>query len=242
MQNNPHLLQSIYQFGTAGRGLSPRNGCSSALGAHSSGDIISHDTSRGATTRKHKACTCRDISNATNIEPLPFLHFRKVFRRHHYRQCPKSKTSETSLEFFMKIIPPTWLLSHTIHLGSSLQFSKLQTSWKISPLVVGTSRLVDSRTAPAFCAIRKQWHYCVSKTAIQPAQVSALERTLRDIFECGQGSAFDEDANGRTLLYVCGASIHINKCCSNFCRRKYSGCTPHILYSTASQLLLNFSL
>jgi hypothetical protein len=167
---------------------------------------------------------------------LSFLHFRKVFRRHHYRQCPKSKTSETSLEFFMKIIPPTWLLSHTVHLGFSLQFSKWQTSWKISPLVVGTSRLVDSRTAPAFCAIQNTWQSHWSETGIQPAHVSALERTLRDIFECQQGSAFDEDANGSTLLCVCGAPIHINKCCSNFCRRKYSTSISHILHSQVPHL------
>ncbi|KAF4157379.1 hypothetical protein CNMCM6936_005687 [Aspergillus lentulus] len=56
-------------------------------------------------------------------------------------------------------------------------------------------------TAPAFCAIRKTWQSHFSETGIQPAHVSALERTLRDIFECQQASVFDEDAKGNTLLY-----------------------------------------
>jgi hypothetical protein len=32
------------------------------------------------------------------------------------------KPAEENLEFLMKIIPPTWLLSHTIHLGFSLHY------------------------------------------------------------------------------------------------------------------------
>jgi hypothetical protein len=116
LQNNPRLLHSVYQLG----------GYKSAVGAQPCRSSVYNDRSHGATTRKDtfrhfNACTCRDISQATNVEPFSFLHFRKVFRRQHYRQCPKSKTSETSLEFLMKIIPPTWLLSHTIHLGFSFQ-------------------------------------------------------------------------------------------------------------------------
>jgi hypothetical protein len=226
VRGNPHLLQSVYQLSMADRGLSFRNGYTSAVGTQPSRSSIYNDRSPGAATSKDNfrplnACTCRDINQATNIEPFSFLHFRKVFRRQHYRQCPKSKTSETSLEFLMKIIPPTWLLSHTVHLGFSFQSCNLQRSWKISPLVVGTARLVDSSKSPAFRAIKETWPLIYSETGLQPAHISALERTLKDMFECHQASVFDEDGNGNTLLYVRGVSIDMPESCSNSCDRNF---------------------
>lgn len=99
----------------------------------------------------------------------------------------------------MKIIPPTWLLCHTINfslvvgsLGRSMGFS-------ISP-IISTGRIVDGEISPAFQAVRRFAGH--SKLVSRPPPVEALFEILRDLFDSNQSSVLDEDQYGRTILYV----------------------------------------
>jgi len=152
--------------------------------------------------RHANACSCRTINQVNVCGPLAFLQFRKVFRRQHYCRCPESKSSETALELLMKITPPTWLLRHTISLGISLHNWGSQGGWKLSPLIVGISRLVDSRVSPAFQAIGKIFDYDTRSSTVSKEKFQTLEKTLRDLFVSGQASGLDEDESGNTILYV----------------------------------------
>lgn len=158
------------------------------------------------------ACACRWFSRTDEYEPLSILHFRKVFRRRHFASCPRSKTSEDSIEYMMKIVPPKWLLSHTIYLGFSMRMRAVDRAFSIAPIVLGASRVVDRRTSPAFQLLEKfesnYLHYfptvpgSVTAFPTGPGSVTALESSLRDLFDGGLSSPADEDATGNTILYV----------------------------------------
>ncbi|KAH8586825.1 hypothetical protein B0O99DRAFT_748061, partial [Bisporella sp. PMI_857] len=70
----------------------------------------------GARSRT-SGCTCRSFSQTEQWQPLSMLHFKRVFVRHHYQECPKSKNSDKNLEYMLRIVPPLWLLRHTINLS-----------------------------------------------------------------------------------------------------------------------------
>ncbi|KAI1271889.1 hypothetical protein F5Y07DRAFT_327944 [Xylaria sp. FL0933] len=156
---------------------------------------------RGDSAQTHTACTCSQINRATTCEPLAFLQFKRVFRKHHYRRCPKSKNAEISIEFLMKVIPPAWLLRHTFNFGFSLHYWRLGGGWKISPFIIGTSRLVDSKASPAFRAIQPAIEFASRGELTAPSQLQAIVITLKDMFACGQASVLDEDQDGHTILY-----------------------------------------
>lgn len=158
------------------------------------------------------ACACRWFSRTDQYEPLSILHFRKVFRRRHFASCPRSKTSEDSLEYMMSIVPPKWLLSHTIRIGFSLRMRAVNNSFSIAPIVFGVSRVIDRRTSPAFqllenfesdhlrySSARRDFY---SITVPGPETVVMLEGSLRDLFNGGLSSPADEDTTGNTVLYV----------------------------------------
>ena len=150
------------------------------------------------------SCICRTIHQTVDTELLPFLYFRRIFRRNHYRQCPKSKNSETNLELLMRIVPPKWLLSHTVNLGFSLKLWASNTAWSISPLIFGTSRIVDSSESPAFQAILHTTERHLGWGSMHSAahDIRALEMLLRELFQSHCASVFDESKGGNTLLYV----------------------------------------
>jgi len=155
-------------------------------------------------TSPANTCLCRAVSQATQSEPLSLLHFRHVFRRTHYRHCPKYKTSERSLELMMRIIPPSWLLRHTINLSINVKNWQTLRNFSISPIVLGVSRAVDPKSSPSFRAIQ----ICrerMESTSYKNTDLCLrdLLATLRDIFESQQGSPMDQDYDGNTILYVC---------------------------------------
>lgn len=147
-------------------------------------------------------CTCRSVNQTTVTGTLSFVHFRKVFRRYHYHRCPKSKTSETSLEYVMTILPPVWLLGHTINLSMAFRSWGSTGGWSISPTLL-TSRVVDSSQSPAFQAIRHTWKLLDSTGAKEVhIRLKILENTTEDLFQNNQASARDEDCHANTLLSV----------------------------------------
>lgn len=162
------------------------------------------------------SCKCRAFSQATGLEPLSILHFRRIFRKQHFADCPRAKTSEQSLEFTMKIIPPRWLLCHTLYLSLVIRNWCTDAGFSISPMVLGTKRIVDRNASPAFLAVRRHFdvlHVAWDETRIQgletderriqaPVSASSLHLALRHMLDNNQCSVLDEDDQGLTLLYV----------------------------------------
>ncbi|KAI0427165.1 hypothetical protein F5Y09DRAFT_344964 [Xylaria sp. FL1042] len=198
LERSPELFRSIHQLSSRSEVQSVSTGDTCLVQVDASRNLRSF---RRDGAQSITACTCSQITRATTCEPLAFLQFRKVFRKHHYRKCPKSKNAEISLEFLMRVIPPTWLLRHTINLGFSLHYLRSGGGWKISPFVLGTSRLVDSEASPAFRAIQPVVESASRGELVTPSQVQALEVSLKHIFDYGQASVLDEDQNGHTILY-----------------------------------------
>lgn len=147
------------------------------------------------------ACTCKWFNRTDRYEPLSILHFRKVFRRRHFACCPRSKTSEETLEYMMRIVPPKWLLSHTIHLGCSLRMRAITHGFSIAPIVFGTSRVVDRWKSPAFLLFGN-FEKDLSSTTEGSELVNTLENSLRGLFDTGLSSPADEDQYGNSILYV----------------------------------------
>lgn len=148
------------------------------------------------------SCTCRANQTAQMI-PLSFLHFRKVFKRYHSRHCPKFTCSENSLVYMMRIVPPSWLLRHTINLSIVVRNWSTHTGFSISPLVIGTSRLVDRTNSPSFLAIQRTWNQ-LDRSGFEnsPTVIDTLKTTLGELFISQQASPLDEDCYGNTLLSV----------------------------------------
>lgn len=156
-------------------------------------------------------CNCRSFSRTEQYEPLSILHFRKVFRRRHFSTCPRYKTSEDSLECVMRIVPPKWLLSHTIHLGFCMRMRAVSHAFSIAPIILGASRIIDKSVSPAFQLLENfESNLRHDDTSDRPSAfthpgpgiVTTLENTLRDLFDSGLSSPADEDATGDTILYV----------------------------------------
>lgn len=158
-------------------------------------------------------CTCRSYSRSIEYKPLHILHFQRVFRRRHSASCPKSRTSEDSLEYMMKFVPPKWLLAHTIHLGLSIKTTAINGSFSIAPVVLGVSRIIDKKTSPAFRLLRQFedsyrelrqscWDGDDIDACRGPGMVSDVESSLRYLFDNGLASPLDEDDTGTTVLHV----------------------------------------
>lgn len=103
----------------------------------------------------------------------------------------------------MQLVPPSWLLSRTINLGLQLKYLWSARAFSLSPIIVGTNRLVDANVSPALLAVRN------SKEELKEAGfhrsnmcISNLQNALEDLFENRKASPFDTDRNGNTLLYV----------------------------------------
>lgn len=161
----------------------------------------------GGTPLTH--CKCRTYSRTTYRESLSMLHFKRVFRKRHYSGCPKFRSSDESLEYTIKVVPPTWLLSHTIHLSLILRNWSNGRGSSIAPVVIGTSRIVDPNSSPGFQTVRAYKDLLESCHFETSAKfVESLDRSLRDVLSTGQSSPLDEDRDGNTLLYVCFVATH----------------------------------
>jgi hypothetical protein len=168
--------------------------------------------------RISQRCKCRTVSTARRWQPLSILRFTRTFRIQHFSYCPHYQISEQSLEITMQIVPPSWLLCSTVDFGTHVKNWSTRKNFSISPVVIGTSRLVDRDSSPAFRAIRDCREELISliwKNARQHhVLIPELQRTLQRLFENGESSVIDTDSNGRTLLNVSGCSSMID-CYSN---------------------------
>ena len=159
--------------------------------------------------RSNRSCTCRAYNHASILEPLSIVHFRRVFRRHHYRTCPKSKVAGESLELMMEIIPPSWLLGHTINISIAFGNWRTGRGFSFSPIVVGTRRIIDPQKSASFTAIRNCRELLLADSfANSSASIKALHNTLKNFFQDGQASPLDEDERGNTALLV---SSHLSQ-------------------------------
>ncbi|KAF2197110.1 hypothetical protein GQ43DRAFT_223224 [Delitschia confertaspora ATCC 74209] len=144
-------------------------------------------------------CTCRTVNSTHLWQLLSFLQFKQTFRNQHLSFCPEYTNSDQSFEFEMQLVPPSYLSSYTINLGMQVRNWRTTKPFSISPIMIGTSRLVDRKLSPAFRAImdtkEELWeaglhHICIPK----------LQNTLQNLFNQQKASALDTDTNGRTLL------------------------------------------
>lgn len=101
----------------------------------------------------------------------------------------------------MQFLTPHWLLLYAINVGFQLRNWWTTKTFSICPIVIGTTRLVDSKVSPAFRAVldtKEQLH----DTGLHHIYIPKLQDTLQDLFEKQLASALDTDHNGRTLLNV----------------------------------------
>lgn len=200
------------------RVASTRNTSSTGLEQCNPGDIFEmiqddhYDNQNDSRKPDHTGgirCTCRAYNRLTYHEPLSMLHLKSVFRKQHYSSCPKFRISDESLEYTIKVVPPTWLLSHTINLSLVLRNWSNGKGLSIAPVVIGTSRVVDPNISPGFQTVRAHSNLLESPRFENSTKfVESLDRSLRDVFGTGQSSPLDEDRDGNTLLYVRIMAFH----------------------------------
>ena len=152
-------------------------------------------------------CKCRTVTTARRWQPLSILRFTRTFRTQHFSYCPHYQDSEQSLEITMQIVPPSWLLYHTIDFGTHVRNWSTRKNFSVSPIIFGTSRLVDSKISPAFLAVTKAgcelWEL---RRAGQDRRkhhiLTQLHNALQQLFDNSEGSVLDVDSDGRTILNV----------------------------------------
>lgn len=151
--------------------------------------------------RRSRKCRCRTIGTARRWQPLSILRFTRTFRAQHFSYCPDYHISEQSLEITMQLVPPSWLLPYAINVGAHVRNWSTVNPFSICPIIVGTSRLVDSKTSPAFRAIASTldelWEHGQHHVSIP-----RLQNTLQTLFNDRAASVLDTDSNGDTILNV----------------------------------------
>jgi len=152
--------------------------------------------------RRPQRCRCRTVNTARRWQPLSILRFTRTFRTQHFSYCPDYHISEQSLEVTMQLVPPSWLVSHTIDVGTRVRNWSTMNPFSISPIVIGTSRLVDANTSPAFRAIEKAKEE-LYRSGQHHLLIPQLQATLKQFFDDREASVLDTDSNGNTLLNVC---------------------------------------
>ena len=152
-------------------------------------------------TGRSRKCRCRTIGTARRWQPLSILRFTRTFRTQHFSYCPDYHISEQSLEITMQLVPPSWLLPYAINVGTHVRNWSTVNPFSICPIVVGTSRLVDSKTSPAFLAIAitldELW-----ENGQHHVSIPRLQHTLQNLFNDRKASVLDTDSNGDTILSV----------------------------------------
>ncbi|CAN9115910.1 unnamed protein product [Alternaria alternata] len=149
--------------------------------------------------RKSRRCRCRTVGTARRWQPLSILRFTRTFRTQHFSYCPDYLISEQSLEITMQLVPLSWLLSHTINVGTRVRNWSTVNPFSICPVVVGTSRLVDSKTSPAFRAIVNTIKE-LSQGEQHHVSIPRLQNTLQDLFDEKEASVLDINNDGTTIL------------------------------------------
>ena len=103
----------------------------------------------------------------------------------------------------MEIILPTWVLAHTISFGLKLSAWRSYKGTSISPIVIGTRRLVDRAHSPLFRAtLDTKEKLTVSGFENAKGIIADFYTTINNILEHQKESALDEDGDGNTLLSV----------------------------------------
>ena len=202
LSNTEQILQAIEKLGSSSdrASLGTRGGF-----VVSRMSVGASDTrlQRSATdcARRSQRCKCRTVGTARRWQPLSILRFTRTFRAQHFSYCPEYRVSEQSLEVTMQLVPPIWLFSSTVNLGTHIRNWSTMKPFSISPIVVGTSRLVDPKTSPAFRAIantiEELW-----EGGQHHISIPRLQNTLQDLFDNDEASSLDIDNDGNTVLNV----------------------------------------
>jgi hypothetical protein len=150
---------------------------------------------------KPKRCKCHTLGNARRWQPLSILQFTRTFRMQHFSYCPKFRSSEQSLDVTMQLIPSSWLPSRTIDFSTQVRNWSAKRNFSISLIVIGTSRLVDSKTSPGFCALFKFREKTLA-TSVHKVAFSRLQDTLQRLFDQGRLRLWTLTVTGFTLLTV----------------------------------------
>jgi hypothetical protein len=151
--------------------------------------------------RRSQRCRCRTVGTARRWQPLSILRFTRTFRAQHFSYCPEYRVSEQSLEVTMQLVPPIWLFSNTVNLGTRIRNWSTMKPFSISPIVVGTSRLVDPKTSPVFRAITETIEE-LWENGQHHISIPRLQNTLQDLFDNNEASVLDIDDDGNTVLNV----------------------------------------
>jgi len=159
-------------------------------------------------------CKCRTVSTARRWQPLSILRFTRTFRTQHFSYCPYYQDSEQSLEITMQIVPPSWFLHRTIDFGTHVRNWSTRKNFSMSPIILGTSRLVDSKTSPAFRAIANYKNKLSGLRRFEQDRrsLSQLHNTLQRMFDNAEASALDVDSDGLTVL-----NVSIRNCVADLC-------------------------
>ncbi|CAN9101984.1 unnamed protein product [Alternaria alternata] len=200
LSNTEQILQAIEKLGSDSDRVSLDKGESFVIRKLSvdSSDTRVQRSARSYTGRSRK-CRCRTVGTARRWQPLSILQFTRTFRTQHFSYCPDYHISEQSLEITMQLVPPSWLLPYAINIGTHVRNWSTVNPLSICPIVVGTSRLVDSKTSPAFRAIASTldelWEHGQHHVSIP-----RLQNTLQTLFNDREASVLDTDSNGDTIL------------------------------------------
>jgi len=202
LSNTEQILQAIEKLGSDSDRVSLDKRESFVIGKTSvdSSDTQVQRSARNCTGRSRK-CRCRTVGTARRWQPLSILQFTRTFRTQHFSYCPDYHISEQSLEITMQLVPPSWLLPYAINVGTHIRNWSTINPFSICPIVIGTSRLVDSKTSPAFRAIASTLDE-LWENGQHHISIPRLQNTLRNLFNDGEASVLDTDSNGDTILNV----------------------------------------
>jgi len=98
----------------------------------------------------------------------------------------------------MQIVPSWWL--YAINISTQVKNWSTRSPFSISPIIVGTNRLVDPEDSPAFKAIAKS--IANINHGILGETIPQLQSRLKRLFAQGKASPWDTDVYGRTILSV----------------------------------------
>ena len=103
----------------------------------------------------------------------------------------------------MEIVPPTWLLAHTVNFSMKLKDWTSYKGTSISPIIIGTRRLVDRAHSPLFRAIANtKEKLTVSSFQNASLIIADLHTTINNVLNGREASTLDEDGDGNTILSV----------------------------------------
>jgi hypothetical protein len=215
LANTEQIIAAIERLTVSPGNHSPHGGGGYVMGRTHVGSSASQQVQQITVDRgrRPRRCKCRTVSTARRWQPLSILRFTRTFRTQHFSYCPDYQYSEQSLEITMQIVPPSWLLCSTIDFGTHVKNWSTRKNISISPVVIGTSRLVDRDSSLAFRAITECLNELVSLSWKNARQhhvlIPELQCTLQRLFEDGKASVIDTDSNGHTVLNVSGCSSAI---------------------------------